>query len=267
MNGNESNEINSFYVWARDYWCELSKDAERGFSGLLNFGCWDSGAGNLYEAQERLFALIVEHLFPFPAGRHGLEIGCGIGGNSIRLCSRMPVTMTAMDISPVQLALAAQLADQAGQADKITFMRGDSMAMPFADASFDFSICVESSFHYEAIDRFVAEQARVLKPGAMAVIADITCDNVAGVRFRQGNHFYSAAAMQDLLRDNGLELVHLRRVGSDVFVPLYDYVRRFSGASKQKVSKYWNLVLCNYAQLAQEGAMGYDIFTVRRPPA
>lgn len=267
MKTEETEEIGDFYSWIRDYWGELSKDPVNGFSGLLNFGCWDTNPANLYEAQDRLFDVCMEGLRPFHAGSKGLEVGCGIGGNSLRLCSREPVQMTAIDISKGQLMIADKLASEAGCGDKIRFMLGDSMDMPFEDEMFDFALCLESTFHYSAVDRYVAEQVRVLKPGAVAVIADITCEQVSKIKFREGNHFYSVGYMDALLKGSGLEILQLNRIGPYVFEPLYKYLRDYNADCKEKVAKYWNLVLCNYANLAREGLMGYDVFVVRKPRA
>ena len=265
MKQDNTGKIGDFYNWIRDYWGELSRDPGNGFSGLLNFGCWDTKPANLYKAQDRLFDVCVEGLRPFHANTKGLEVGCGIGGNSLRLCLKEPVRMTAIDISEEQLKIAQQLAIDAGCEHKIRYMFGDSMEMPFEAEMFDFSICIESTFHYSAIDRFVAEQVRVLKPGAMAVIADITCEKVSKVRFQAGNNFYSVDYMAGLLESSGLEILNLNRIGAYVFEPLYKYVRDYNVNCKLKVAKYWNLVLYNYANLAQKGLMGYDIYLVKKP--
>lgn len=257
-------EIDDFYNWSRQYWIEFSTDPVHGFAGLLNFGCWDQDARNLYHAQLRLFERYTSFLQPFADNTCGLEIGCGLGGNSIRLCEEFFVQMVALDISPAQLEIASQRASVAGCLDRLEFVHGSSMDMPFVNQQFDFSICIESTFHYSNLGEFVAEQARVLKPGAKAIIADITCEDSSRVRFRQGNYFYSVEQMRLLLRHNGLELVALHRIGEHVFNPIYDYFRFFSGSEKSKLKKYWSLVFSNYASLYKQGLMGYDIFEIQK---
>jgi len=261
----EDESIDQFYNWIRNYWCALSQDPVNGCSGLLNFGCWDNNPANLYEAQDRLFNICIQELRPFQAESKGLEVGCGIGGNSLRLCLNEPVTMTAIDISEDQLTVATKLADEAGCGDKITYMHGNSMAMPFNSGSFDFSICIESTFHYSSVARFIMEQKRVLKPGKLAVIADITCEKYEKVKFRKGNFFCSMSYLTGLLKKSGLEILNVNRIGPYVFEPLYRYVSDYNTYNHSKVAKYWNLVLCNYANLARRGLMGYDIFVVRKP--
>ena len=257
-------EIEFFYSWSRDYWYRLGSDKEKGFSGLLNFGYWDKDIANLYKAQQHLYNVCIEKIRPFRNKAKGLEIGCGSGGNSMRLCKEEPVHMTALDISKVQIDWAKKRAVEAGYGSELRFVQGDSMDMPFEDEMFDFSLCIESSFHYEKLARFVAEQRRVLKPGAKAVIADITCEDPSGVKFRQGNYFYAVDTMKDLLQENDLEILSLQHIGSEVFDSLYKCMYEFSKSEKNKVSKYWNLVLSNYSALSGKGLMDYVIFEIKK---
>jgi ubiquinone/menaquinone biosynthesis C-methylase UbiE len=260
----EVSRVDEFYRWSRQYWLDLSTDPDLGSAGLLNFGCWDEGVGNLYEAQIRLFNLCKEYIAPFQNGSSGLEIGCGIGGNSIRLCQEEPVSLTALDLSPNQLKIAKAGADGSLLRGSIDFVRGNSMQMPLASSAFDFSMCIESSFHYVDLDRFVSEQSRVLKTGAHAVIADITCDTPERVRFRQGNHFYTSAHMCELLHAHGLEVVNVKAIGQYVFLSLYQHAVAFNKGRKDKLAKYWSLVLSNYSKLYADGVMDYVIFHVRK---
>ncbi|MEA3464447.1 MAG: class I SAM-dependent methyltransferase [Thermodesulfobacteriota bacterium] len=262
INNADTEKIEYFYNWSRDYWYELGADSDKGLSSLLNFGCWDSGTVNLYQAQQQLFDVCTQKLCPIQSNACGLEVGCGIGGNSIRLCQQQPVNMTAMDISTSQLNIAINKAQALGCANRIKFVSGDSMAMPFDDEMFDFSICIESTFHYPRLDRYVAEQHRVLKPGAKAIIADITCEDPTQVKFRQGNHFYSVQRMQKLLLESGFKIIDIHRIGSSVFEAFYRYMCHFNQQRKTKVTRYWSLVLLNYVSLYRQGVMGYDIFEI-----
>jgi ubiquinone/menaquinone biosynthesis C-methylase UbiE len=257
--------ISDFYNWSREYWVDFSSDPDHGFGGTLNFGCWDHDIHNLYAAQRRLFDIFTRMLQPLEAGMLGLEIGCGMGGNSTRMCEEFPVDMVAMDISPYQLDYARKRALELGLSRRISHVNGSSMDMPFPDQHFDFSICIESSFHYHDLGRFVAEQARVLKPGASAVIADITCTDNSRIRFRNGNYFYPASNLEKLLQYHNLEVLQIQPIGSRVFEPLYQFARRYNADKRSKLSKYWSLVFSNYASLAAKGVMDYDIFSFRKP--
>ena len=51
-------------------------------------------------------------------------------------------------------------------------MHGDAESLPFPDESFDAVINVEASHAYPHFDRFLAEMARVLRPGGHFLYAD-----------------------------------------------------------------------------------------------
>ena len=93
---------------------------------------------------------------PFlPPGRV-LDVGCGIGHSYAALAPRETV---GVDIDPAALA---------GQ-DRETQV-ADMRELPFPDASFASVIAVQSVEHVPDPERAVAEMARVLEPGGVAVI-------------------------------------------------------------------------------------------------
>ena len=79
--------------------------------------------------------------------------------------------VVATDITPEMLAEAAKLAAQQGLANVET-ATADAEALPFADASFDLVSCRIAPHHFANVPRFVAEAARVLKPGGTFALVD-----------------------------------------------------------------------------------------------
>ena len=84
------------------------------------------------------------------------DIGCGIG-HSYRLLA--PRETVGIDVDPAVLA---------GQQRET--VAADMRRLPFADGAFDGSIAVHSIEHVPDADRALSESARVLKPGAVAVV-------------------------------------------------------------------------------------------------
>jgi ubiquinone/menaquinone biosynthesis C-methylase UbiE len=103
-------------------------------------------------------------------GKDVLEIGCGRGGGTAHLFeTRRPRTMTGLDLA--RSAISRCRRDHTRP--KLTFLRGDAEALPFAGASFDVVVNVESSHCYPDVPRFLGEVHRVLRPGGYLLLADV----------------------------------------------------------------------------------------------
>ncbi len=110
-------------------------------------------------------------------GRTVLEVSCGHGGGASYLTrSFAPAGYTGLDLNPAGIAFCRRRHQVPG----LDFIRGDAGQLPFADASFDAVINVEASHCYPDFPRFLAEVARVLRPGGHFLYADFRFhDNIA----------------------------------------------------------------------------------------
>lgn len=106
-------------------------------------------------------------LGPFDAG---LDLCCGTGAAMAVIRRHCRQRVTGIDFSQGMLEVARErIADAPGEAP-LEFVCGDVLAMPFA-AAFDLAVCFGAFGHILPQDepRFVAEIARVLKPGGRFV--------------------------------------------------------------------------------------------------
>jgi NADPH:quinone reductase-like Zn-dependent oxidoreductase/SAM-dependent methyltransferase len=73
----------------------------------------------------------------YPAGSCILEVGCGVGAQTLTLARNSPgARITSVDVSEASLAQARRQADAAGLTN-VQFQRADVFALPYEPASFD----------------------------------------------------------------------------------------------------------------------------------
>jgi ubiquinone/menaquinone biosynthesis C-methylase UbiE len=103
-----------------------------------------------------------------------LEVGCGPGHLSIAMASRHQLDVAALDLDPDMIERARANATRA-EADpaRLSFVVGDVASLPFADGSFDLAVSTFSMHHWADPSAGLAEIARVLRPGARALIWDL----------------------------------------------------------------------------------------------
>ena len=96
-----------------------------------------------------------------------LEVGCGIGVDSIQLAKR-GFQVTAVDLTENALAVARQFA--ARREATVDFRLGNAEGLDFPDESFDAVYSFGVLHHTPDIERSVAEVHRVLRPGGRAYV-------------------------------------------------------------------------------------------------
>ena len=103
------------------------------------------------------------------AGQDVLEISCGHGGGAAYLArSQSPRSYTGLDLNPRGIRFCRRHHRENG----LSFVRGDAENLPFADGSYDVVLNVEASHCYGDFQRFLAEVARVLRPGGSFLYSD-----------------------------------------------------------------------------------------------
>ncbi|MDQ3037990.1 MAG: class I SAM-dependent methyltransferase [Myxococcota bacterium] len=126
---------------ARRYYDDFSRDYDTGR---------DAGYHALVDRLES--DIVLEHA----AGARVLEVGCGTGLVLERIAP-FAAHAVGVDLSAGMIAKA--------HARGLDVVRGSATALPFADASFDVVYSFKVLAHVPAIERALAEIARVTKPG------------------------------------------------------------------------------------------------------
>jgi len=99
-----------------------------------------------------------------------LDIATGAGHTALALASHV-AEVVASDLTPQMLGAAEKLARQRGLTNLRT-QWADAESLPFEAASFDLVTCRIAAHHFANVPKFLAECARVLKPGGRVIIVD-----------------------------------------------------------------------------------------------
>ena len=120
-----------------------------------------------------------------------LDIGAGQGALSVRL-KEAGARVSACDVVPEQFDVPGV---------EFRAVTGDGR-LPFDEASFDAAVAIEVLEHIDGHDRFIAEVARLLRPGGIVMF---TTPNILSLksrlRFLFTSFFYSFGPLEPFTRD------------------------------------------------------------------
>ena len=102
--------------------------------------------------------------------RTALDVATG-GGHTALAVAPLFGSVVASDLTEAMLRSAEAFSRLKG-ATNVTFRLADAEALPFGEREFDLVTCRIAPHHFPHVDRFVAEVARVLKPGGLFILED-----------------------------------------------------------------------------------------------
>jgi len=133
-------------------------------------------------------------------GKEVLEVSCGHGGGAAYVARTFePRSYTALDLNPA----AIRFCQEHHRREGLMFRQGDAEHLPFEANTFDAVVNVEASHCYPDFSRFLAEVARVLKPGGHFLYADF--------RFADG-----FAQWEEALATCPLKIQQMRTINAEV---------------------------------------------------
>jgi ubiquinone/menaquinone biosynthesis C-methylase UbiE len=152
--------LNNLIVRAPWAWPAIRRPMRRFFD--RSAPGWDSrtGAGSV----EHLAPLAAALLYVKPAPERALEVGTGTGEGALLVAREFPqATVRGVDVSEEMIRAATRKVglDPAG---RVAFRVTDAAELPYDDASFDLVAHLN-------MPPFVAEVARVLRPGGQVIVA------------------------------------------------------------------------------------------------
>jgi len=177
-------------------------------------------------------------------GLNVLEVGCGRGGGASYIARYLkPATIVGVDFS----CAAIDFCRAHHAAKGLTFVEGDAEALPFEEDRFDAVVNLESSHCYGAMDLFLSEVRRVLKPGGFFLYADLRGKEQAD-QLRKDLE----ASRMEILEERDITANVIRALDLDnnrkknliqqiVRGPLLNYFKDFAGLKEAGVyQRFWN---------------------------
>lgn len=105
-------------------------------------------------------------------GLRALDLCCGTGDVALAL-ARAGADTTGVDFSVPMLAVAEERRQKAkGEFEKLKFIEGDALNLPFAENSFDFVTISYGLRNLASVDAGLREMARVARPGGKLLVLD-----------------------------------------------------------------------------------------------
>ena len=166
-----------------------------------------------------------------------LDVGSGVGGPSRHLASAYGCRVTGLDLSEAYCRAATLLAERVGLADRVAYHRGDALAMPFADRTFDAAITQHAAMNIGDKAALYAEVFRVLRPGGVFGLYDLLRGGGGGdflypvpwARDPSTSFLVTAGELRALLEGAGFEVVGWRDTSAEALA-WYEEARRRAAA-------------------------------------
>ena len=138
--------------------------------GWLNLGLWE-GPGSEDEAEQACRRLVRTMASALPAEGVIVDVGNGLGTQDPLIAEvASPRRLVAVNVTEWQLAAGRDRLAEAAAAP----VAGDAARLPIANGVADGIISVEAAFHFRSRKAFFEECYRVLRPGGVLTISDIS---------------------------------------------------------------------------------------------
>ncbi len=253
-------------------------------SRYINLGYWRDKPSTMDKASEALAALAGEAAELGPRDVV-LDVGCGFGEQDIFWARRFaPRRIVGINVAAGQVTQARRRLRELGLASRVEIRSASATAIPFAAASFDKVVALESAQHFDSRADFFDEAWRVLRHGGLLVTTDILplADRRGGLAKRLSEalaalfwgipwvNLYPRRVYAELLREVGFEGVVVTSIRDDVFTPFNHYLARY--LRKPGARSQLHPVFAAYfqASVAASGAehQGWDyVLAIARKPA
>jgi len=102
-----------------------------------------------------------------------LDAGCGLGGPSRHVAETYRCGVDGVDLTPSYVEVARLLAERSGLGDRVHYLTGDLLALPFADRRFDVIYTQHVVMNIGDRAGLYGELRRLLRPGGRFGFYDV----------------------------------------------------------------------------------------------
>jgi tocopherol O-methyltransferase len=137
----------------------------------IHYGYRDSSVHSFRESLQRMNEEMMK-MAGIRSSDRVLDAGCGVGGSSFFLASRLRCRVTGITLSERQVAFATSQSLKQQLNQLVDFKQADYAATGLPAESFDIVWGCESTCYADDKSKFIEEAYRLLKPGGRLIIAD-----------------------------------------------------------------------------------------------
>lgn len=102
-----------------------------------------------------------------------LDVGGGIGGPARQLAMRLGCHVTVLDVTPEYCVVGERLTEWTRLSDRVTFVQGSALDMPFPEGSFDVIWTQHAAMNIADKPRLYREIARAARSGGRFAMFDV----------------------------------------------------------------------------------------------
>ena len=184
--------------------------------GSLHWGYFDETTGDDFLTASRHLNDVMLARGGMDASSIVLDLGCGNGNATNWLAEQTGARVTGIDLSGVRVDNAIEAAKKLppGVGSRLTFKKASATELPFDDDTFTHIWCQATIYHVHDKHTALAEAYRVLQPGGLLVLDDLTKPN-AQITAESQKHVYdrllfdtpfSFQGYQDGLKSHGFKI-------------------------------------------------------------
>jgi ubiquinone/menaquinone biosynthesis C-methylase UbiE len=122
--------------------------------------------------QAQTLTVLLHHDTIYPANSQVLEVGCGVGAQTLILAKNNPQTkIVSLDISSESVATAKARVEEA-EYGNVSFLQGDLFSLPFEDETFDYLFVCFVLEHLVRPQMALESLKRILKTGGSLTVIE-----------------------------------------------------------------------------------------------